>query len=90
MSKAKYPKSAAEWQEAVDLAAACRAIHDCKLYGLLEGPEIDVDRCDYLLAEGKRKGVSPSAPVSELAARFAASYNSSLEAKEKTDANQNA
>lgn len=66
--KGRNPKTPAEWQEAVDIAAGFRAIQDCKLYGLLTGgPEINVTRCDEILAAGRAKGIKPSRPVTELA-----------------------
>lgn len=72
------PKTAAEWQEAVDAAAGARAIADCKMYGLLEGgPEIDVGRCDEILERGRARGVRPSRPRNELAVRLVAEINSS-------------
>ena len=69
------PQTPAEWQEAVDAAAACRALHDCKLYGLLEGgPSIDAARCDELLDEGKSRGVVPSQSAEVLAIAFVAEF----------------
>lgn len=35
--KANEPQTPEQWQEAVDAAAACRAIADCAMYGLIEG-----------------------------------------------------
>lgn len=70
------PKTPAEWQEAVDAAAACRAIADCKMYGLLEGgPEINVARCDEILGRGRRRGVHPSSSVRELALEMVRQVN---------------
>jgi hypothetical protein len=70
------PHTPAEWQEAVDGAAAARAIADCKMYGLLEGgPEINLARCDSILERGRRRGVFPSRPVTELAVAFIRAVN---------------
>jgi hypothetical protein len=70
------PSTPEEWQEAVDAAAACRVIANCKMYGLLQGgPEIDVGRCDELLEQGRARGVHPSKSVTDLGVEFALAYN---------------
>jgi hypothetical protein len=70
------PKTPEEWQEAVDVAAGVRAIADCKMYGLIEGgPEIDIARCDDILARGRRRGITPSRPVTELAVELVKQIN---------------
>jgi hypothetical protein len=72
----RNPKTQEEWQEAVDAAAAARAIADCKMYGLIEGgPEINVRRCDEILWRGQKRGVTPSRPASELAIRLFRAMN---------------
>lgn len=72
----KEPKTPEQWQEAVDAAAACRAIADCKMYGLLEGgPTIDVRRCDDILARRRAKNILPSRPKRELAIGMIAALN---------------
>jgi hypothetical protein len=72
----KQPRTPAEWQEAVDVAAALRAIADCKMYGLIEGGfHIKVARCDEILERGARRGVHPSRPPGELAVGYIAAYN---------------
>lgn len=72
----RWPSTASEWQEAVDLAAGLRMIADCKMYGLLEGGgDIDVARCDAMLARGAERGVRPSRPVVELALGMVAAIN---------------
>lgn len=78
-TRMKNPKTSAEWQEAVDAAAACRAIADCMMYGLLTGPSVDVARCDWILSEGERRGVRPSKPALDLAVGYAAAYNAERE-----------
>lgn len=60
------PKTAGEWQSAVDSAALMRAIHDCYLYGLLTGPAINVDRCDELIERGRALGYTPRDPLETL------------------------
>jgi hypothetical protein len=73
------PKTRAEWQEAVDAAAAARAVADCIMYGLLTpGLTINVARCDEILERGRSRGVTPSRPVVELAAEFVEAYNLEL------------
>jgi hypothetical protein len=74
--KGQEPKTPEEWQEVVDMAAAARAVADCKMYGLLTGgPDIDVERCDDLLRRGRKRGITPSRPVGELAAAFVRMVN---------------
>jgi hypothetical protein len=64
----KTPRTPAQWQEAVDGAAGARVIADCMMYGLLQGDvEINVERCDYILEQGKRRGILPSHDPVELA-----------------------
>jgi hypothetical protein len=76
----KWPATPSEWQEAVDLSCGLRALANCKMYGLLAGgPEIDHDRCDQLIAEGKRLGIGPSKPIPELAAYVVMAYNRTTE-----------
>lgn len=56
----KDPTTPAEWQEAVDLAEVLLLIDSARKYGLITGgPGVDADRCDRLLAEGRRRGVRP-------------------------------
>jgi hypothetical protein len=62
------PKTPEEWQEAVNAAAAARAVADCKLYGVIDGgPRINVARCDQILEQGRKRGIMPSRPITELA-----------------------
>ena len=70
------PRTLTEWQEAVDAAAAARAIADCIMYGLLTGGvTIDVARCDAILERGARRGVKPSKPVTQLAVELVSAIN---------------
>lgn len=72
--RTRDPKTKEEWQEAVDAASACRAIADCKAYGLLDGgPVINAERCDEILTRGAALGVMPTAPAKELAVELIAS-----------------
>jgi hypothetical protein len=81
----RHPQTVAEWQEAVDAAAACRMIADCKMYGLIEGgPGIDVARCDEILERGKQKGVRASRPDADLALELIAVINSNAQAQTPT------
>jgi len=55
------PKTGAEWQEAVDLAEFYLCLDSARKYGLVKGgPEINVSRCEQILADGKRRGVAPT------------------------------
>lgn len=71
--KAGDPLTVTEWQEAVDLASALLHLHSARAYGLVRGgPEINVERCEQLLAAGKQRGVAPSPDHVE---RFVAAHN---------------
>jgi hypothetical protein len=77
----KNPRTPKEWQEAVDMAAAARAIADCKMYGLLKGgPEIDIARCDEILERGRKRGFRPSRPVPILAVEMVSAMNGAANA----------
>lgn len=57
MPRGQYPRTPEQWQQAVDLAYACLWFDSAKQYGLVTGgPEVNVHRCDELLARGKAKG----------------------------------
>jgi hypothetical protein len=75
----KVPKDPAELQRAVDAAAGARALADCMMYGLITGPKIDVDRCDWLLEAGRLRGIHPSKPANELAIELAMGSNAEKE-----------
>ncbi len=67
MSRPREPTTVGEWQNAVDVAAACRVLADLRMYGLIEGgPEINVQRCDEILARGRKRGIEPSRPLDQL------------------------
>jgi hypothetical protein len=71
------PRTPQEWQEAFDLATALRMIADCKMYGLIKGgPEINLERCDRILARGAKRGLSPSKAAADLAMEYIAAVNS--------------
>jgi hypothetical protein len=71
------PQTPEEWQDAVDVAAAARALADCKMYGLIEGgPDIDIGRCDEILERGAARGVLPSRPAVEIAMDMVREINS--------------
>lgn len=83
------PQTAEEWQEAVDGAAALRAVADCKMYGLIEGgPNIDVRRCDEILERGETRGVRPSKPVKDLAIEMITTLNWSPSKNRRSEAQQ--
>jgi hypothetical protein len=71
--KVQDPQNDAEWQEAVDLASALLHLDSARQYGLVTGgPEINVERCARLVADGARRGVVPSPDHVE---RFVAAHN---------------
>lgn len=54
------PQTPAEWQEAVNLAAAWLRLDSARRYGLITGgQEVDVPRCRELLARGMADGWVP-------------------------------
>lgn len=60
------PQTAAEWQEAVDIAHAFVEIESARAYGLITGgPKIDVQRCLDLLGRGVGLGYRPSPGATE-------------------------
>jgi hypothetical protein len=64
------PKTNAEWQDAVDLAEGYLALDSARKYGLLNGgPDVDVERCEELLAKGKARGITPAPDAIEKLAR---------------------
>jgi hypothetical protein len=80
----KEPKTRAEWQEAVDAAAAARVVADCMMYGLLVGgPTINVERCDQIIERGQAREVYPSGPVADLAVELVASINAEAEERRR-------
>lgn len=57
-----------EWQEAADAASLALAIDAAWQYGLIEpDPEIDVARCERVLALARSKGFEPR-PLAEVLA----------------------
>lgn len=53
-----------DWRDTVDLAKACLILEDAQARGLiLGGPQINVARCDELLAAGKERGFEPRPDV---------------------------
>ncbi len=67
------PQTPEEWQNAVDAADALLHIHSAVCYGLVTGaPTINVERCEQLLENARRRGVTPSAGNVE---RYVAAYN---------------
>lgn len=65
MTKPRDPKTPAEWQEAVNAAHVMRMIADCEMYGLITGPEVNVERCDAILETGAKLGYHPDPGILE-------------------------
>lgn len=60
MVKARMPKRPSEWRNAVDAAHGALHLDSARQYGLVKGgPEIDVERCELILREGKKLGYLP-------------------------------
>jgi hypothetical protein len=53
------PKTDAEWQEAANAALFCRMLESCFAYGILTGPAINSERCQWILDEAKKRGIDP-------------------------------
>ena len=54
------PETPEEWQYAVTAAHVLVMIDSAKKYGLVRGgPVINVDRCEWLLMEGRALGYEP-------------------------------
>ncbi len=81
----RNPQTPEEWQQAVDTAAGARVVADCLMYGLLQGgPRINVRRCDQILARGKKRGITPSRPVEELARALILAINEEANGNDTT------
>lgn len=60
------PQTPAEWQEAVNLAYFHAAVDAARQYGLIKGgPDVDLDRCEDLLARGTKLGYRPEPDIIE-------------------------
>jgi len=54
------PQTPAEWQGAVDAANVLLLLDSARAYGLVTGgPDVDVARCESILAQGKNVGYKP-------------------------------
>lgn len=61
------PTTPAQWQEAVNAAHVLLLVESARYYGLITGgPEVNIDRCNELLAEGRSLGIEPSSNALEL------------------------
>ncbi len=61
--KVRDPQTREEWQAAADAAYFWRLLYDAWLYGLIEPePAINVERCDQILDEAKKRGITPRKP----------------------------
>jgi hypothetical protein len=77
--KPPEPETPEEWQTVVDAAAGALVIADCMMYGLFEGPKVNVERCDDILKRGAARGVKPSKDPAVLAIELIAQSNASQE-----------
>lgn len=60
------PKTPEEWQDAANGASYWLAVDAARKYGLLTGgPDVDVARCEEILARAALWGITP-APLEEL------------------------
>jgi hypothetical protein len=76
----KDPQTDAEWQEAVNVAAALLLIDSGKQYGLIQGgPAINVERCDLLLRQGAKRGIRPNKPIGDMAITLLRQINAGID-----------
>lgn len=55
---AHWPQNDEEWAEAINAAVFCLGVDSARKYGLVSGgPEVDVDRCEEVLAHAKAAGL---------------------------------
>ncbi len=67
------PITEADWQMAVDAAAACLSIESARQFGLIiGGPEVDIERCTQIVAQGIDLGITASPGA---AARYVGEWN---------------
>lgn len=59
------PETPEQWQEAVNAANLWLMIDAARQYGLLTAPDVNVDRCEEVLARGKELGYTPQ-PVEDV------------------------
>lgn len=60
------PETPHQWQEAVDIAQGFLVLESARLFGLVKGgPKVNVDRCEYILAEGRKRGYLPATDAAE-------------------------
>ena len=60
MSKVRWPRSRAEWQEAADAAQGALELDSCRQYGLIEGgPKFDLKRARQILRRAAAHGIRP-------------------------------
>lgn len=53
------PEGPEEWQDAVEEADFWIGLDAARSYGLMTGPEVNVERCEELLARGAALGYKP-------------------------------
>lgn len=56
----RMPRTPREWQAAVDAAQLMLILDSCEQYGLIVGQEVNVERCELIMALGRSKGITPS------------------------------
>jgi hypothetical protein len=57
--KGRDPDTPAEWQEAADSANFLLLLDSAIMYGLATGPRANVERCEWILREAKKRGIAP-------------------------------
>lgn len=57
------PQTDAEWKEAADSAYFMLLLDSCYQYGLMTGPKVNVERCEWILEEAKKRGIVPERDV---------------------------
>src|SRR5262249_15270056 len=55
------PETSAEWQQAADAAEAFIHLESARKYGLVSGgPVVDIEHCEQILRQAKRRGIVPA------------------------------
>lgn len=74
------PSTSAEWQEAVNLSQLLLHVESARAYGLVTGgPEVDTQRCEYIIAHGAQRGIRPNWSEQEREAALAALQRGTVE-----------
>lgn len=57
--EAPDPETPAEWQEAADAAYFMLLVDSAIQYGLIAGPRANIARCEWIIEEAMKHGITP-------------------------------